>query len=186
MKWLITIILKIVKMIQIFCYHFIINPIKKTLLKKCGNNVSLEHRCKMDWYNVSIGNDVHIGENNHFMCTEAPIDIKDHVMFGPDVIMITGNHRVDIVGKYMSEVGATDKAIKDDEPITLEGDNWVGARAIILKGVTIGQGAIVAAGAIVTHDVPEYTIVGGIPAKIIARRFSEEDEVRHRELIKRC
>ena len=58
-------------------------------------------------------------------------------------------------------------------PVTIGNDVWIGARAIILDGVTIGDGAIVAAGAVVTRDVEPYTIVGGIPAKVIRRRFDD-------------
>lgn len=60
------------------------------------------------------------------------------------------------------------------QPITIGNDVWVGARAIILGGVTIGDGAIVAAGAVVVGDVPPFAIVGGVPARIIKYRFSED------------
>lgn len=59
-------------------------------------------------------------------------------------------------------------------PIVLGNDVWVGVRAIILSGVTIGDGAVVAAGSVVTKDVPPYAIVGGNPARIIKFRFSED------------
>ena len=58
-------------------------------------------------------------------------------------------------------------------PINIGSDVWIGAEAIIMDGVTIGNGAIVAAGAVVTKDVPDYGIVGGVPAKLIKYRFNE-------------
>jgi len=58
--------------------------------------------------------------------------------------------------------------------VTIGNDVWIGARALVLDGITIGDGAIIAAGAIVTKDVPPYAIVGGVPAKLIRYRFSEE------------
>lgn len=184
MSLLSKIVLIFGKKCQVVFYHFIVNPFKKSLLKKCGQKVSLEKKCKMDWDNVEIGNDVHIGENNRFMCTGAPIIIGDHVMFGPDVTLITGNHRIDVVGKYMTEVGNVDKRSEDDMPIVFNGDNWIGARAIILKGVKIGVGSVIAAGAVVTKDVPSYSIVGGSPAKIISYRFDKEQIVAHEKAVK--
>ncbi len=61
------------------------------------------------------------------------------------------------------------------KPVTIKHDVWVGANVLILGGVTVGNGAVIAAGAVVTKDVPDYAIVGGVPAKIIKYRFSEPD-----------
>lgn len=58
--------------------------------------------------------------------------------------------------------------------VMIGNDVWIGYRAVLLAGVTVGDGAIVAAGAVVTKDVPPYTIVGGVPAKVIRKRFSDE------------
>ncbi|EMF49988.1 Acetyltransferase [Streptococcus parauberis KRS-02109] len=58
--------------------------------------------------------------------------------------------------------------------IIVEDDVWIGTNAIIMSGVTLGKGSIIAAGSVVTKSVPAYTIVGGIPAKVIKERFSEE------------
>ena len=71
----------------------------------------------------------------------------------------------------MNSITNEEKVPENDLPITLEGDNWIGARAILLKGITVGTGAVVAAGAVVTQDVPPYTIVDGIPARVIRHRF---------------
>ena len=64
-----------------------------------------------------------------------------------------------------------DKLPENDQDIVFEGDNWIGANATILKGVKIGYGAVVAAGAVVTKDVTPYAIVGGVPAKKIRNRY---------------
>ncbi len=74
----------------------------------------------------------------------------------------------------MKSIGDDEKLPENDQDIILEGDNWIGANAIILKGVTIGYGSIVAAGAVVTKSVPPYSIVGGVPAKVIKPRFPEQ------------
>ena len=61
----------------------------------------------------------------------------------------------------------------EDKPITIEDYAWVGSRATVLPGVTIGRGAVVAAGAVVTKDVPAYAVVGGVPAKVIGERAKD-------------
>lgn len=153
----------------------ILNPIKRKMVNVCGNKVYFGMNVDIaGWKNMYIGNDVSIGNNCNFMTTKANIYIGDHVLFGPAVHIITGNHIFDIPGKYMSEFTETDKREKDDQDVILKGDNWIGCNAIILKGVTIGYGAVVAAGAVVTKDVEDYCIVGGNPARVIKKRFTED------------
>ena len=65
--------------------------------------------------------------------------------------------------------------------VVLAGDNWIGFGAIVLSGVTIGRGAIVAAGAVVTRDVPPYSIVAGLPARVVGQRFSPDAARRHEQ-----
>lgn len=162
-------------------YKFIIMPFKKSMLKKCGKHVYIGQGSDLTYKNISIGDHVSINKNCMFMCTRAEIIIGDHVMFGPHVFMITGGHRTDIKGRYMDEISNDEKRPFDDQDIILEGDNWIGANSIILKGVTIGKGAVVAAGAIVTKDVEPYTIVGGIPARVIRKRFGSNTHIISKE-----
>lgn len=70
----------------------------------------------------------------------------------------------------MIAVTDKDKLPENDQDVVFEGDNWIGANAIILKGVTVGKGSVISAGAVVTHNVPAYAIVGGVPAKVIRMR----------------
>ena len=108
--------------------------------------------------------------------------IGDYVMFGPNVSVITGNHRIDVLGERMYEVKDSDKRDSDDQDVVFAGDNWIGANSTILKGVTIGEGAVVAAGSVVNKSVPPYSIVGG-PAKMIKMRFTEKEIIEHQKLI---
>lgn len=166
------------------CYYHVLNYFKKRKLKKCGNNVHIEPATDGNWNNISIGSDVHIGRNNLFMCSRAAIEIGSHVMFGPNVTIITGDHRMDLIGRYMTSVKDEEKLECNDLPVYIIGDNWIGANVTILKGVTIGEGAVVASGAVVTKDVPEYAIVGGVPAKVFKYRFTEGEIKEHKRIIR--
>lgn len=84
-----------------------------------------------------------------------------------------------IVGKFLDEVTNEDKDALDtmhqyDQDVIIENDVWCGANVTILKGVTIGRGSIIAAGSVVTKDVPPYSIAGGLPCKVIKRKWSIE------------
>lgn len=164
-------------------YHIITNN-QKNMMPKCGKDVYIEYHCDGNWNNIYCGTDIHIGKNNLFMCSLAPIEIKDHVMFGPNVTVITGDHRTDLVGRYMTTVRNEEKLPENDQAVVFEGDNWIGANVTILKGVRVGNGAIVASGAVVDKNVPPYAIVGGVPARVIKYRFSDEQIIEHQQKVK--
>lgn len=158
-------------------HRFFWLPIIKKSLGECGSDVRVGRRFEaFGINNIHMGSDIGLGADNLFLCTRAKIYIGDHVMTGPNVTMITGGHRYDIKGRPMKNVGNDEKLPENDQDIKLEGDNWIGANATILKGVTIGEGAIVAAGAVVTENVKPFTIVGGVPAKLIKMRFEGENQ----------
>ena len=165
---------------------FIVSPINRSALGGYGKNVTFGRGLKMSGSkNVYIGNNVSIGEDARFMCTRAKIILGDNVMFGPGVTCITGEHRTDMIGRYMISVTNNEKRPEDDRDIIFEGDNWVGANVTILCGVTIGEGVVIAAGAVVTKDVPPYSIVGGVPAKVIKMRFTAEEVAEHKRLLQK-
>lgn len=143
-------------------YRLLCAPFVRASFDACGKHVVVPQHCSFSGIgNISVGDDVAFGEGLDVLTTRAKLRIGDHVMFGPNVTIITGDHRVDIKGKYMTEITNEMKLPENDQPVTLCGDNWIGANATILKGVTIGEGAIVAAGSLVIKDVPPYAIVGG-------------------------
>ena len=84
---------------------------------------------------------------------------------GPEVIFYTSNHKFADKDIPIIKQGST-----QEKPIVIEDDCWIGRRCIILPGVRISKGTIVGAGAIVTKQFPEYSIIGGNPAKIIGKR----------------
>ncbi|MDF2437469.1 MAG: acetyltransferase [Bacteroidota bacterium] len=105
---------------------------------------------------ISIGKNVFINHACSFL-DMGGITIEDNVLLGPKVNLVTENHPTD----------PADRKALVCKPIVIKQNAWIGAAATILPGVTIGENAIVAAGAVVSKDVPANTIVGGIPAKII-------------------
>ena len=92
------------------------------------------------------------------------------------VFLLGGNHEYQTISTYPFSKKVFNDGIdsKLDGEIVVEDDVWIGYRSTILSGVRIGQGAIVAAGSVVTKDVPPYAIVGGVPAKVIKYRFSKQ------------
>ena len=108
--------------------------------------------------NITIGKDVFINSGCHFQ-VQGGIEIGDGALIGHNVVLATINHDT-IPGNGRKNHYA---------PIQLGKNVWIGSNATILPGVTIGDWAVIAAGAVVTNDVPPYTIVGGVPAKIIKR-----------------
>lgn len=170
--------------ILIFIYKVfrrILMYVVKTQFKSIGKNVIFNPFDKIGYKNVSIGNDVFIGPGATFSASKSHITIGNKVMFGPNVTIMGGDHNYSVLGKYMFDVKV--KKIDDDQPIIVKDDVWIGAGAIILKGVTVGQGSIVAAGSIVKKDVQEYSIVAGIPAKHIKFRFSENEILEHKKTL---
>lgn len=150
-------------------------PLIKKAFAKCGNNVRVSKGCEFSGIeNISIGNNVALGSGLKILTTRAKVSIGNDVMFGPNVTVITGDHRTDIPNRPMISLTDRDKLPENDQDVVLEGDNWIGANAIILKGVIIGEGAVIAAGSVVTKDVPPYAIAAGVPARIIKMRFADE------------
>ena len=86
-------------------------------------------------------------------------------MIGPDLYVFTTNHKHNSCVKPM-----IDQGFEEERPVIICDDVWIGARVIVLGGVTIGNGAIIGAGAVVTKNVPPFAIVGGNPAKILKMR----------------
>lgn len=159
-------------------YYHIYMPYKKKRLKECGEDVVIEPQSIIEG-NIFIGNHVYIGPRALFYSTVAQLKIGNYVMFGPGITIITGDYRIDVIGKYMSLV--TDKIPDNDKDVVIEDDVWIGAGATILKGVTIGRGSVIAAGAIVTRDVRPYSKY--ISAKKCYRRFTDAEIEEHERLL---
>ena len=163
-------------------YKGIKNRILRYFFKKnfgsVGFNVSFQHDDLFTYKNISIGNNVYIGPGANFLSSDSTIEIKNYVLFGPNVTIITGDHPMDLGGEYIFNL--KEKHKKHDSPVVINNDVWVGASVTILKGVTIGEGAVVAAGSLVIKNVPSYAIVGGVPANVLKYRGTPEEIDKHK------
>lgn len=149
-------------------------------MASCGEDVHFDPWSSTFTYsNMYLGSHVRIGYNADFVATRSKIIIKDHVIFGPHVSVRGGDHRTDVIGKFVDMVGDDEKLPENDQDVVFEGDNWIGMNSTILKGVTIGKGCIVAAGAVVNKSTLPYSIVGGVPARVLKMRFTPEEIARH-------
>ena len=113
---------------------------------------------------LKIGNNSNIGPYCYIGCS-GYIEIGNNVMISPRVSIYAENHvfgRTDIT---MKEQGV------DRQSVKIEDDCWIAANSIILAGVTIGKGSVIAAGSVVTKDIPPYSVAAGVPAKIINQRI---------------
>lgn len=124
-------------------------------------------------YKIIIGKNFYMGGHSQIGCNAT---IGDDVIFGSYVSLVgKRDHRYDIKNRTIRESGSiregTHWCLENNE-ILIGSDCWIGHRVIILSGVTIGDGAIVAAGAVVTKSIPPYTIYAGNPAKFIKNRYA--------------
>jgi maltose O-acetyltransferase len=138
----------------------------RSKLRAVGHGTYFHRRCSFaSPENVSIGQRVSIGpESRLWASPRATLTIEDDVLVGPNVTIVTSNYG-------MTE---RDKPLREQKWVEAEvvigRRSWLGASVVILPGVTIGEGAIVAAGAVVTGAIPAYAIAGGIPAKVLKYR----------------
>lgn len=111
---------------------------------------------------IKIGKNTTIGYHNFIYCSEKII-IGDDCLIAPFVYIVDSNHQIKRDRKINEQPNVT-------SPIIIGNDVWIASHVTILQGVTIGDGAVIAANSLVNKDVPPYTIVGGSPAKKISER----------------
>ncbi len=107
---------------------------------------------------LTLGADSAIGARSVL----GTVTIGEHVMIGQELLALSRNHNFDDLTKPPKYQG-----FAEDEPITIGDDCWIGARVILLPGVTIGRHCIIGAGSVVTRDVEDHSVVGGSPARVI-------------------
>lgn len=132
----------------------------KMMFDKCGTKVDIGRHVSFS-AKISLGDRSSIGDNTYI---NGELRIGKDVMMSPNCAFIAANHNYKRTDIPMNKQGGT------KSPIIIEDDVWIGYGVIITAGVHVGQGAILAAGAVITKDVEPYTIVGGVPARVIGTR----------------
>lgn len=147
-----------------------------------GANCSISNGCIINSPKmIELGNNVSIGPRAVLYAVYKRIIIGDNVLFGPNVTLVNGDHNIHKIGVPLKD--NREKMPEDDAEIIIGDESWLGANVTVLKGVNIGRGCVVAAGAVVTKDTPPYTIVGGVPAKVLKNRFSLSEAVKHESIL---
>ncbi len=136
-----------------------IMEILKDFLGSVGENSTI-----LPVFNCDYGKNIYIGKQflanyNVTILDIAPVHIGDYVMIGPNTLISTVNHPLTPMGRR--------KHIGIAKPVTIGNDVWIGGNVTILPGVNIGNNVVIAAGAVVTKDIPGNCLVGGVPAKVI-------------------
>ena len=145
------------------CEYHTEDEIRQIMAELTGQDINETLRL-VPPFHTDCGKNIHIGENvfinsNCTMQDQGGVYIGDDVLIGHNVCLLTLNHDFEI----------EKRAELHPSPVHIKDKAWIGSNTTILPGVTIGEGAIVAAGAVVTKDVMAKTIVGGVPAKLIKK-----------------
>jgi acetyltransferase-like isoleucine patch superfamily enzyme len=180
MKRIIKLTLKLLSL-PIKCWRRACMISTKQRFAACGQHVVFNPFDSFSYDTITIGNDVFIGKGAVFSASDSSISIGNKVMFGPNVSIMGGDHNTTTLGKYMYDVH--EKLPDNDLPVIIEDDTWIGCGATILKGVTIARGSIVAAGSLVLKSCEPYSVLAGVPACVIKKRFTDKEITEHENII---
>mgnify|MGYP000184198833 CR=1 FL=1 len=133
--------------------------------KRCGKNLQIASNVEVTYTtHVDVGDDVFLGRGAWLM-GYGGITLEDQAMLGPYTVLAASNHtKKDRSYRFGPPTG---------EPIVLGRGVWMGAHAVVTQGVTIGAGSAIAAGAVVTRDIPSDAVAGGVPAKVLGSKPTE-------------
>lgn len=132
----------------------------KLMFDYCGKKVDIGRKISFS-SRFSLGDRSSVGDNTYIL---GKVTIGKDVMMAANCALIASNHNTNRVDVPMNTQGGT------DEPIVIEDDVWICYGSTICAGVHVGKGAVIAAGAVVTKDVPDYCVVGGVPARVLKKR----------------
>lgn len=130
-------------------------------MKKCGKNPNIGYGARIH-KNTELGDFSGVGRNCEIM---NGVTIGSEVLLGPDVYICTEKHNFE-----NPDIAIRLQGMCDRKAVIIEDNVWIGARAIILPGVTIGTGSVIGAGSVVTKDIPPMVVAAGNPAKVVKLR----------------
>jgi len=129
------------------------------LLYKCGKDLKIFGQTHIDMPSlVTLGDNVSLNQNTSILARYEPVVIGNNVVISSGAIITSAGYNYKGKGPHTNH---------DSKPVTINNNAWIGANAVILPGITIGEYAVIGAGAVVTKDVSPYTMVAGIPAQPI-------------------
>ena len=140
----------------------------KMMFESCGKNVDIGRKISFS-SQVSLGDRSSIGDYTHI---HGEVKIGRDVMMAAQCALIASNHNYESIDVPMNQQGMVDDAI------VIGNDIWIGYGVTILAGVHVGDGAVIAARSVVTHDVPSYAVVGGVPARVLKFRRKDSESKR--------
>lgn len=146
-----------------------VHTVRKLVYLLCGMKLKGHIHMWARFYdprNISIGEDTIVGDHV-FLDGRANLKIGNHVDIASEVMIYNAEHDL-----------SSEEFLARNEPVEIKDYVFIGPRAIIMPGVTVGKGAVVAGGAVVTSDVADFAIVGGIPAKVIGERKNKDPKYR--------
>ncbi|MDR7295810.1 maltose O-acetyltransferase [Pelomonas aquatica] len=133
----------------------------RRLVRSCGQGVNVLPGAYVGYpHNLSIGDNTGIGLNCYLSCADR-VTLGSRVLMGPEVMIFTSNH------VWNPELMTYFKQGETTAPVEILDDAWVGARSILLPGVTVGRGCTVAAGSVVVESTPDFSVVAGVPARVL-------------------
>lgn len=145
-------------------FNFTNRWLTKRKLGRVGKNTEIRpYVTIIGGKNIEIGDNVVLRPGTYIDADIGKLYIEDNVLFGPNIYITTTNHKYEDTTKPVQDQGNSENTIRIKE------GSWIGTGVIIFNGVTIGKNAVVGAGAVVKEDVPDYCVVGGVPAKVIKR-----------------
>lgn len=160
--------------------HFLLH--EDFCFSRRGENCTIGYECIINSASmIELGNNVSIGPRAVLYAIYKKIIFGDNVLLGPNVTMVNGDHSIRKIGVPL--INNHEKLPADDADIIIGDESWIGANVTVLKGVNIGRGCVIAAGAVVIKNTPPYTIVGGVPAKVLRKRFTFEEALQHEAIL---